>query len=118
MCNKLGSKKRHSLGIFRQGEDAMSGTLIDPDFYSILKENGLPTARKSDGSYWDNEAQYMWDSFKSSTSGNKAVEYTDQLAINKQRLCKCGHDIYAHDDYDGNTHECQLCDCLQFCDVD
>lgn len=33
------------------------------------------------------------------------------------RLCTCGHNIYAHDDMDGDTHECQLCECEQFVDV-
>ena len=32
------------------------------------------------------------------------------------RLCACGHNVYAHDDDEGGTHECQLCDCVQFVD--
>ena len=38
----------------------------------------------------------------------------------EERLCVCGHDIYEHDDYDFNTHECNHlgCGCLQFRDVE
>jgi len=32
-------------------------------------------------------------------------------------LCVCGHHAEAHEDADGGTHECQLCGCLQFFDV-
>ena len=44
-----------------EGEDAMQSVLIEPEFYAILKEAGLPTARKPDGSYWDVESQAEWE---------------------------------------------------------
>jgi len=61
---KLGKKKRHSLGLFSYREDAMPYVLIEPEFYAILKESGCPTARRSDGSYCDDEAQELWKKFK------------------------------------------------------
>lgn len=39
----------------------MQGVLIEPEFYAILKEDGLPTARKPDGSYWDAKSQEAWE---------------------------------------------------------
>lgn len=40
--------------------DFLSHVLIEPEFYMILKEEGLPMARRADGSYWDMEAQAAW----------------------------------------------------------
>jgi len=33
-------------------------------------------------------------------------------------MCKCGHSENQHDDYDFNPHECQFCDCQQFCEAE
>lgn len=33
------------------------------------------------------------------------------------RLCVCGHNIYAHDDFDFEPHECRRCRCSQFLDA-
>jgi len=34
----------------------------------------------------------------------------------ENRICKCGHDIRSHEDYNLDIHECNECDCPQFCD--
>lgn len=45
-------------------KDFLADVLIEPEFYAILKEEGLPTARRADGSYWDKEAQAEWEKYK------------------------------------------------------
>lgn len=37
-----------------------------------------------------------------------------------ERLCVCGHNIHYHEDWDGDTHECNFrgCECQQFLDAD
>lgn len=44
--------------------DFLSHVLIEPEFYMILKEEGLPMARRADGSYWDKEADAAWENWK------------------------------------------------------
>jgi hypothetical protein len=38
---RLSAKNRRKRGIWREGEDAMIEIMIDPDFYSILKEERI-----------------------------------------------------------------------------
>lgn len=40
--------------------------------------------------------------------------------MREERLCVCGHDIWEHEDYDLDIHECNHtgCDCQQFKDAD
>lgn len=64
MSQRLGKRKRKELGIFKKGEDAMSEVPIEPEFYAILKDEGFPTSRRPDGSYWDKSAQIMWEKWK------------------------------------------------------
>lgn len=33
-----------------------------------------------------------------------------------ETFCVCGHDVHAHEDDEGGTRECQLCECQQFYD--
>jgi hypothetical protein len=65
MNQRLSAKGRKKRGLWREGEDAMWGTLIEPSFYAILKEEGLPTSQKPDGNYWDKESQAAWEKWKS-----------------------------------------------------
>lgn len=37
-----------------------------------------------------------------------------QPVVMCEYLCKCGHDMASHEDYDFNPHECHKCDCVQF----
>lgn len=41
-------------------KDEMYGVLIEPNFYSVLKEHGLPSARYASGKYKDETAQTAW----------------------------------------------------------
>ena len=38
----------------------------------------------------------------------------------EKRLCKCGHNIWYHEDWDRDIHECNYrgCECRQFGDVE
>lgn len=67
MNQRLSVKGRMKRGLLREGEDAMQGVLIEPGFYAILKEEGLPTARRADGSYWDAESQAAWEDWCATT---------------------------------------------------
>lgn len=44
--------------------DEMQGALIDPMFYSVLKEWGYPTARYKNGMYKDERAQVAWCAYR------------------------------------------------------
>ena len=69
MTQKLGARKRKALGIpSYDGEDMLPDELITPAFYRILKSYGLPTARRSDGTYWDSESQEKWEAWRSVAS--------------------------------------------------
>ena len=61
---KLGKKSKKELGLMPDGYDYHSDELIDPDFYGILKEEGLDSARKLDGSYWNKETQMLWENYQ------------------------------------------------------
>lgn len=45
------------------------------------------------------------------------VEAARLLGSELARECVCGHGVNSHDDLDGETHECQICNCDQFRDV-
>jgi len=45
--------------------DELPNTLIDPEFYTILKDEGWPTARRADGSYFDKSSERFWQKFLS-----------------------------------------------------
>lgn len=58
----------------KKGCDYLLCELIDPDFYLVLKERGLGTARRPDGSYWDNDSQELWEEIcYKNQKGNKNV---------------------------------------------
>lgn len=40
--------------------DKLPEEQIVPEFYAILKDRGLATARKEDGNYYDRESQHTW----------------------------------------------------------
>lgn len=64
---KYGAKKKIEMGIMPEGFDY--GGIIEPDFYGILKEEGLPTARKKNGDYWDKESQNKYDEYRNKQAG-------------------------------------------------
>jgi len=37
-----------------------------------------------------------------------------ERVVMRDDLCKCGHDIASHEDYDFDPHECHKCDCVPF----
>jgi hypothetical protein len=41
-------------------KDDLYGTLIEPGFYSVLKEYGYPSARFTNGKYKDTQTHAMW----------------------------------------------------------
>lgn len=52
--------------------DEMYGVLIEPNFYSALKEYGYPTARFASGKYKDATAQAMWVAYLCGKEGQHA----------------------------------------------
>lgn len=49
----------------------------------------------------------------------KAVSDANSIEGTKERPCVCGHDIWEHEDYDFDIHECNHdgCGCKQFLDA-
>lgn len=53
-------------------KDEMQGVLIEPVFYSVLKEYGCPTARFASGKYKDTQAHAMWIAYLCGKEGSYA----------------------------------------------
>lgn len=50
-------------------KDELETEIIDPTFYAMLKEEGLPTARYADGTYKDTDTQKLWAQWKEKNNG-------------------------------------------------
>lgn len=70
MSNKLGARKKQLQGKMRDGWNYLYSEAIEGDFYGILKEEGLNTARNIDGSYYDAEAQKLWLAYLATQAKN------------------------------------------------